>query len=245
MTTLAPLLVLSGLSKRFGGSEAVSGLSLTVAAGEMVALLGINGAGKTTTMRLLMGTLQPSGGSATIAGFDCFAARHQAMRHVGYLPDEPAFPDYLRGRELLGFVGEMHGLPRSVAEERIAELAVQLELAEALDEFAVNYSKGMRKKLALGLALMHRPGLLVLDEPTNGLDPYATRSLHLLLRRLAEAGTAVFFSTHLLDQAERLCQRVAVLHRGVLVACGPLAELRGADATLEDAFFRLTGAARA
>ena len=194
----------TGLTKQYGEFLAVDHLDIQVERGEIVALLGPNGAGKTTTIRMLMGVLQPSGGSARIADFDCFQDRADAMRYVGYLPDEPTFYDFLRGRELIDFVIGMHGLERERASERSQELCDRLGLTEALDEFAVNYSKGMKKKLALICALIHEPALLILDEPTNGLDPFATRTLHAIIREVAAVGTAVFFSTHLLDQAEKL-----------------------------------------
>ena len=231
-----------GLSKTYGEFTAVDQLDLTVDDGEIFALLGPNGAGKTTTIRMLMGILQPTAGEATIADLDCFTERAAVMKYVGYLPDEPAFYDYLRGRELLTFVGEMHGLSVSEAEARWQPLVERLDLGDALDEYAANYSKGMKKKLALISALLHQPRLLILDEPTNGLDPFATRTLHAVIREQAEAGVGVFFSTHLLDQAEKLCDRVGILAKARMAACGPLDELRAELAeggTLEDIFFEV------
>jgi ABC-2 type transport system ATP-binding protein len=239
-----PLVDVQNLSKRYGDFQAVSGLSLTVGAGELFALLGPNGAGKTTTIRMLMGILQPSTGSARIGGLDCFGDRVEVMRLVGYLPDEPVFYDYLRGGEIIRFVGSMHGYSRTEIGRRTGGLLERLELADAVDEFAVNYSKGMKKKLALICAMLHDPALLILDEPTNGLDPFATRTLHEIMREKVAAGRTVFFSTHLLDQAERLCSRMAIIHRGRLAAAGSLGELRAdlpADSTLEEVFFALTG----
>ena len=237
------VVVLEKLEKHYGDFKAVSELDLSVAAGEIFALLGPNGAGKTTTIRMLMGILQATGGSAHIDGLDCFADRAQVMRRVGYLPDEPIFYDYLRGREILRFVGEMHGLDRAESEKRSGELIERLDLGDALDEYAVNYSKGMRKKLAITCALLHDPALLILDEPTNGLDPYATRTFHELIRAKAENGKSVFFATHLLDQAEKLCHRVGILYKGRLAAVGKLEDLRDKLApggTLEEIFFSVT-----
>ena len=237
------ILRLEGLGKRFGGFVAVDGVDLAVPAGELFALLGPNGAGKTTTIRMLMGTLRATAGSASVEGIDCFADRAEAMRRIGYVPDEPVFYDYLRGREIVRFVGEMHGLAPAEIDARSAPLIERLGLADATEEFAVNYSKGMKKKLALVCALVHRPRLAVLDEPTNGLDPYATRTLHELMRELVAAGTAVFFSTHLLDQAEKLCHRVGIMTRGRLAAVDRVDALlaRTGAADLEGAFFALTG----
>ena len=239
------LVEIDNLSKRYGDFEAVSKFSLKVGAGELFALLGPNGAGKTTTIRMLMGILQPTTGSARIGGLDCFADRVEVMRLVGYLPDEPVFYDYLRGGEIIRFVGEMHGFSRTDIVSRTSALIDRLDLADAINEFAVNYSKGMKKKLALICAMLHDPALLILDEPTNGLDPFATRTLHEIMREKVADGRTVFFSTHLLDQAERLCSRMAIIHRGRLAAAGSLAELRAnlpPQSTLEEVFFALTGA---
>jgi ABC-2 type transport system ATP-binding protein len=240
--TQDPIVDIRRLTKAYGTFHAVRDLTLAVAPGEIVALLGPNGAGKTTTLRMLTGILQPTSGEARIRGFDCFRERDRVMQHVGYLPDEPAFYDYLRGGEVLRFVAEMHGLGDAGARARADDLIERLELRDALDEFAVNYSKGMKKKLALCCALLHEPELLILDEPTNGLDPFATRTLHAMIRELAERGTAVFYSTHLLDQAERLCQRVGILHESRLAALGRIDELRerlAPGGSLEDVFFQV------
>jgi ABC-2 type transport system ATP-binding protein len=239
-----PLVEIENLSKRYGDFDAVSHFSLNVGSGELFALLGPNGAGKTTTIRMLMGILQPSSGSARIGGLNCFSDRVQVMRLVGYLPDEPVFYDYLRGGEIIRFIGEMHGFSKADIARRTSGLLDRLELADAVNEFAVNYSKGMKKKLALICAMLHDPPLLILDEPTNGLDPFATRTLHEIMREKVAAGRTVFFSTHLLDQAERLCSRMAIIHRGALAAAGTLAELRAnlpPHSTLEEVFFAHTG----
>ena len=232
-----------GLGKRYGRFEAVQELDLEVHRGEVFAFLGPNGAGKTTTIRMLMGILQPSSGSARIGGLDCFADRAEVKRAVGYLPDDPIFYDYLRGRELIQFVGEMHGLNRREIIKRSAPLIERFELKEALEEYAVNYSRGMKKKLGMICALLHDPALLILDEPTSGLDPLASRLLHELIRERAALGHSVFFSTHLLDQAEKLCDRVGILFKGKKVADGALEELRknlAEGGSLEAVFFAVT-----
>jgi ABC-2 type transport system ATP-binding protein len=240
----ASLVQIQGLSKSYGSFQAVKGLTLSVSCGQVFALLGPNGAGKTTTIRMLMGILAPTSGSARIDGLDCFRDRVEVKRRVGYLPDEPIFQDYLRGSEIIHFSGEMHGLSRAEIENRMRPLIQQLELSDALEEFAVNYSRGMKKKLALVCAMLHDPALLILDEPTNGLDPFATRALHELIRANAAAGKTIFFSTHLLDQAEKLCSQIAILAKGQLAAHGTLDELRArltSDSSLEEIFFSVAG----
>jgi ABC-2 type transport system ATP-binding protein len=235
-----PALAIENLSKTFGDFRAVTEVSLAVRAGEIVALLGPNGAGKTTTIRMLMGILRPTAGTARIAGRDCFADRVEVKRHVGYLPDEPVFHDYLRGRELLAFVAAMHGVPAAEAEARNRPLIERLDIGDALEDYAVNYSRGMKKKLALICGLVHDPLLLILDEPTSGLDPLACRVVRDLLRERAAAGHAVFYSTHVLSEAEALCQRAAILMKGRVAAAGDLVSLRGelaAGGSLEDVFF--------
>jgi ABC-2 type transport system ATP-binding protein len=239
---VAPMIQTHLLRKHYGNFVAVAGLDLEVEAGEIFALLGPNGAGKTTTIRMLMGIVRPSGGAARIAGLDCFGDRIEVKRRVGFLPDEPIFYDYLRGREIIQFVGEMHGLSPSEIDDRVAPLVERLELADALEEFAVNYSRGMKKKLALTCALLHDPLLVILDEPTSGLDPSGIRTLHILLRELAAAGKTVFYSTHMLDHAEKLCNRVGIVHKGKLAMAGTVADLceeRGSG-SLEEVFFRVT-----
>ena len=166
------------------------------------------------------------------------------MERVGYLPDEPWFSDHLRGGEIARFCGEMRGMEREVIVARAHDLAVRLQIEDALDDYAVNYSMGMRKKLALLCAMLHQPRLLILDEPTNGLDPLATQALLSLVREQVAAGCAVFYSTHLLHQAERLCHRVAIMAEGRIAALGTPTGLRDELApggTLEDVFFRVVG----
>ncbi len=238
------LVEIEDLTKTYGDFFAVKHLSLSVAGGQIFALLGPNGAGKTTTIRMLMGILAPSSGSARIDGLDCFRDRVEVKRRVGYLPDEPVFYDYLRGREIIRFSGEMHGLSGEEIAGRSQPLLEQLELTEALEEFAVNYSKGMKKKLALVCSMLHDPALLILDEPTNGLDPFATRALHEIVRAKAAAGRTMFFSTHLLEQAEKLCTQIASMAKGSLAAHGTLADLRArlsSDSSLEEIFFSVAG----
>jgi ABC-2 type transport system ATP-binding protein len=233
----------SELSKSYGSFRALAPLNLTVPRGEMFGFLGPNGAGKTTTIRLMMGILVPSGGSIRIAGLDCHRESAEVKRHVGYLPDSPIFYDYLRGREILQFVGEMHGLSRAESSLRADRLLTDLGLESVTEEFAVNYSMGMKKKLGLACALIHEPSVLILDEPTNGLDPRASRDVQQRLRRSADEGTTIFLSTHILEMAERLCSRIGIVHHGELVATGSPQELKQnvtAGGTLEEVFLAVT-----
>jgi ABC-2 type transport system ATP-binding protein len=234
------------LTKSYGGFDAVRDLTLQVGRGEVFGFLGPNGAGKTTTIRMMMGILVPSAGRVLIAGHDCHRAATEVKRHVGYLPDTPVFYDFLRGREILQFVAEMHGFAKAEARTRAARLLGEFGLDEAAEEFAVNYSLGMKKKLGLACALIHAPSVLILDEPINGLDPRATRDVNERLLAEAARGTTIFVSTHLLDMAEKLCDRVGIIHRGALVATGSVDEVRAAAAStgsLEDVFLKMTDAA--
>jgi ABC-2 type transport system ATP-binding protein len=232
-----------GLAKAYGSFNAVKPLTLTVQHGEVFGFLGPNGAGKTTTIRMMMGILVPSGGHVLIDGLDCHAEPAEVKRRVGYLPDTPIFYDYLRGREILQFVGEMHGYPRAEAAGRSARLLAEFGLQEAGEDYAVNYSLGMKKRLGLACALIHDPSVLILDEPINGLDPRASRDVQERLLAAAARGVTIFVSTHLLDMAEKLCDRVGIIHRGELVATGTLDEIRAessASGSLEDVFLKIT-----
>jgi ABC-2 type transport system ATP-binding protein len=231
------------LSKKYGEFTAVEDLDLAIEKGEVFGFLGPNGAGKTTTIRMLMGILVPTGGRITIDGLDCQRDRVEVKRRVGYLPDNPIFYDYLRGREILEFIGEMHGLPRAEAQKRAGALLADFALDDASEEYAINYSMGMKKKLGLACALIHDPAVLILDEPTNGLDPRASHEVQERLRLSAAEGKTIFLSTHLLDMAQRLCGRVGIIDKSHLVAVGPLAELQekvDPGGTLEEVFLKVT-----
>jgi ABC-2 type transport system ATP-binding protein len=232
-----------GLGKRYGDVEAVQPLTLEVARGEVFGFLGPNGAGKTTTIRMMMGILVPTAGRVTVDGLDCSADAVAVKRRIGYLPDTPVFYDFLRGREVLQFVGEMHGMARAAASARTEQLLAEFGLGDAGEEFAVNYSLGMKKRLGLACAVIHDPQVLVLDEPINGLDPRAAREVQALMLARAAQGKTIFMSTHLLDMAERLCTRVGIIHRGQLVATGSIDEVRAvaqSGGSLEEVFLKLT-----
>jgi ABC-2 type transport system ATP-binding protein len=238
--SLPELLVkIENVSKSFGGKQALKNITWSLPRGQISGLLGPNGAGKTTLFRLLMGILKASSGQMCIAGMDCFEERVSVKRLVGFLPDEPVFYSYLSGREVLELSAGMHGLDVRAALMRLVPLITRLGMAEAMYQYADDYSRGMKKKLGLLLAMLHQPPLLILDEPTNGLDVESTRLFFDLMRELAAAGTTIVFSTHLMDQVERLCSHVAIIRSGTLVQSGTLAEICGGR-PLEEVFLALT-----
>lgn len=229
---------------RPGSAPAVDGLSLHVAGGELFGFLGPNGAGKTTTIKMLVGLLAPTSGTACIGGFDLQTQARDAKRLVGYVPDNPYLYDKLTGREFLAFIGDLYSMPASASRARKAEdLLALLELGPQGDQLIGGYSRGMRQKMALAAALLHDPRALFLDEPTVGLDPGSTKKLKDILRRLCrEQGVAVFLSTHTLDVAQEICDRVGIFQQGRLIACGTPAALsaQAASGRLEDVFLHLT-----
>ena len=229
-------------TKSFGGKIALDDVSFRVPSGQICGLLGPNGAGKTTLFRLLMGILKASSGTLQVAGLDAFEDRVAVKRLIGFLPDEPVFYSYLSGRELLELSAGMHGLDVEAAMDWIVPLAMRLRLADDLDNYAEDFSRGMKKKLGLLLAMLHRPRLLVLDEPTNGLDVESTRLFYDLIGEAAADGTTVLFSTHLMDHVTRLCSHAVIINEGALVAQGPIAELkeRYEEESLESLFLKLT-----
>jgi ABC-type multidrug transport system ATPase subunit len=230
------------VTKTFGDKVALDDVSLDIPSGQVCGLLGPNGAGKTTLFRLLMGILKASSGVLRISGLDAFDDRVAVKRLIGFLPDEPVFYSYLSGREVLELSAAMHGLDPSKALGRLEPLIHRMRLADDLDNYAEDYSRGMKKKLGLLLAMLHQPRLLVLDEPTNGLDVEATRLFYELIEEATADGTTVLFSTHLMDHVSRICSDVAIIREGKLVATGGLAELlkRFGEASLESLFLKLT-----
>ncbi|MBI5710453.1 MAG: ABC transporter ATP-binding protein [Candidatus Eisenbacteria bacterium] len=243
-----PPLRVRGLTRRYGELTAVDGLSLEVRAGEILGFLGPNGAGKSTTLRACAGLLRPDAGDILIAGASLAAAPLRARALMGFVPDRPFLYERLSAREFLDFVGALYGLAPDACAARAAALLARLDLVEAADDLIEGCSLGMRQKVSVAAALLHDPPLVMLDEPLQGLDPRAARALKDLLRERAAGGGGVLVSTHLLDVAERMCDRVVILHRGQKVAEGSLEELRGASgleasgapATLEDVFLELT-----
>ncbi len=234
-----------GLTKQFGPLTAVDRLDFKIEPGTVFGFLGPNGAGKTTTLKMLMGMLPPSQGWARIDGLDVTREAVEVKRRVGFLPDTPALYEYLTARELLQFIGTLHRLARPELDARIERLLVDFALAEKADELVLNYSKGMKKKLAILVALIHRPRVLLLDEPTNGLDPGAVRMLKDMVRREAAAGTTILFSTHILEVAQEVCSHLGIISCGRMVLLEPketiVTRAVSAGQTLEDLFLQLTG----
>jgi ABC-type multidrug transport system ATPase subunit len=236
------LVEIDGVTKTFREKLALKDVSFSVPSGQICGLLGPNGAGKTTLFRLLMGILKATEGRLSVDGLDAFEDRVAVKRLIGFLPDEPIFYSYLSGREILELSAAMHGLDPKATLERLGPTIAQLRLAEDLGNFADDYSRGMKKKLGLLLALLHEPKLLILDEPTNGLDVESTHLFYDLILGLAGQGRTILFSTHLLDHVERLCSHAVIISEGRVVAKGSLDELRSAHGKgdLEDLFLALT-----
>jgi ABC-2 type transport system ATP-binding protein len=236
------MITLEHLTKRYGNKLAVDDLSLEVAAGEVFAFLGPNGAGKTTTIKLMCGLLFPSAGTVRIGGFDLQTQGREARQLLAYVPDQPFVYDKLTGREFLQFIGDMYGLTPAHCRARIQAMIETFRLAEFVDDLTQNYSHGMRQRTVFAGALLHEPRVLIVDEPTVGLDPPSVRLLKELLRREAERGVTVFLSTHSLDVAEQLAHRIGIVAQGRLIGCGTLDGLRkqaAVDGSLEDVFMTL------
>ena len=245
MSTSIPLIETRSLVKRYGDKIAVDDISFEVRAGEIFGFLGPNGAGKTTTIKTIVGLLRPSSGSVRVAGYDVQLQPLQAKAASGYVPDTPNLYAKLTGRELLRFVGDLYDLDRKLAAQRVEDLLRMFDLTGAANDTIDSYSHGMQQKTALAAALVHDPKVLVLDEPTVGLDPKSARLIKDILRQMAERGTAVFLSTHILEIAERMCDRIGIINQGKLIAAGTMDELRAlgrtGETSLEDIFLSLTG----
>jgi ABC-2 type transport system ATP-binding protein len=227
------------LTKRYGDFTAVDDLSLTAAAGEIFGFLGPNGAGKTSTIRIIAGLSLPTSGSVHVNGVDVVAEPVRAKSVLGYVPDRPYLYEKLTGRELLHFVADLYRKDWRTCEPRAVELLRYFDLGDWIDARIENLSHGMKQKLVLISALVHDPSVLVIDEPMVGLDALAQRQVRELFRRLAGEGKTVFLTTHTLSVAEAVCDRIAIINRGRIVASGTTAELK-TDAALVDAFLALT-----
>jgi ABC-2 type transport system ATP-binding protein len=236
----APALAVRSLSKRFGATVAVDGIDLDVPRGAFYGLVGPNGAGKTTTLRMVTGLLRPDAGSVWIEGTDVWQDPAAAKARIGVLPEDLRLFDRLRGGELLTYTGLLRGLDPAVVEERSEQLLAVLDLTGAAGEFVVDYSHGMRKKIALASALLHGPRVLFLDEPFEAVDPVSGRAIRTVLRRFTGNGGTVVFSSHVMALVEQLCDHVGIMHLGRVVAAGSTAAVAAGD-DLEDVFVRLVG----
>jgi ABC-2 type transport system ATP-binding protein len=234
---------LAGVSKRYGPKPAVRDLNLHVPPGELFAFLGPNGAGKTTTIKMLCGLLFPTEGTVHVGGFDMTTHGDEARRLISYVPDQPFLYEKLTGREFLQFTADLYGMDPGRAKDRIAYVIETFHLDDFVDDLTERYSHGMRQRTVFAAALVHEPRLLIADEPTVGLDPKSIRELKTLLRQQAASGVTVFLSTHTLDIAQELADRIGILDHGRLLGCGTLADLRkqaSLDGSLEDLFLKIT-----
>jgi ABC-2 type transport system ATP-binding protein len=242
------VITLSSLTKRYGAFTAVDGVDLTIRKGELFGFLGPNGAGKTTTFRMIAGIILPTSGRIEIGGIDLGRQPLVAKRRLGYIPDRPFVYDKITGAEFLRFVAALYGAHDRSLERRIDELFDLFELVPWKDQLTESYSHGMRQKLIIASAFVHRPEVIVVDEPMVGLDPKGARLLKDLFREYVNRGGTILMSTHTLEVAEGMCDRIAIMQSGRILARGTIAELReqtaSGDSSLEDLFLRLTGGFR-
>ena len=238
------MIQLINLSKHYGKVAAVDGLHLDVPKGQIFGFLGPNGAGKTTTIRVMMGILKATAGQVLLDGHDVAAAAQQAKAIAGFIPDRPFIYEKLSGSEFLEFVGKLHRVEGERLSRRIAELLEYLELTQWKDELVESYSHGMKQRLVVCAALIHKPRILIVDEPMVGMDPKGARTIKDLFRALAGNGTTVFLSTHSISVAEEICHRIGIIQKGRLIACGTMSELHeraaGRHGNLESVFLELT-----
>jgi ABC-2 type transport system ATP-binding protein len=231
------------ITKLYGPKIAVQNLSLQVPTGELFAFLGPNGAGKTTTIKMLCGLLFPTSGTIRVGGFDLRNEGDAARALISYVPDQPFLYEKLTGREFLKFTADLYAMPQAKAEEKIEEVIGLFHLEEFVDDLTERYSHGMRQRTVFAAALVHDPKLLIADEPTVGLDPKSIRELKTLLRRLAHGGMTIFLSTHTLDIAQELADRIGIIDRGQLLGCGTMKDLQkqaSSDGNLEELFLKIT-----
>ncbi len=241
---MTPAIRLENVRKLYGDKAAVDGLSLTVPQGCFFGFLGPNGAGKTTTIKMLMGLAPPTSGRIELLGLPLPERALDIKKQIGLVPDETLLFDHLTGGEFIEFVGRIYGLDRTIARLRAAELLDLFELSNAPRKLIAEYSKGMRKRVAMAAALIHRPKLFLMDEPFEGVDAVGARLMKDILLEQVRAGATIFLTSHVLEVVERLCDRVAIIHSGKVVTEGRMDDLRGSAETLEDAFVRALGVYR-
>jgi ABC-2 type transport system ATP-binding protein len=240
------LIELFHLSKSFRNFQAVKDVNLRIPPGEIFGFLGPNGAGKTTSIRMMAGLMKPTSGRVCLNGKDVLRQPEEAKSILGFIPDRPYLYEKLTGREFLDFIADLHGLETGISrQKRIDELLDFFDLQGWCRELIESYSHGMRQRLVFGAALLHRPKVLIIDEPMVGLDPKGTRLVKGLFRDLSKKGVSIFMSTHTLELAEEVCQRIGIINEGRVVALGTMEELREkaktTDARLESLFLKLTG----
>jgi len=238
----SPALQFLDVTKRYQTLLALDGLNLEVRSGELFGFLGPNGAGKTTAMRLAAGLARPTSGRILVAGVDVQQDALTAKRQLGYVPDNPYIYDSLTGREFLHFCAGLYGVNGSATRETVAELQETFAIGDWIDRRTGQYSHGMKQRVIMASAFLHRPRVILIDEPMVGLDPAGARLVKQVLRAYCRSGAAVFLSTHTLTDAEELCTRIGIINRGQLIACGTLDEIRRDANRLEDAFLSLTAA---
>ncbi len=238
-------LKVSSLSKAFGNNKAVNGISFTLEQGEILGLLGPNGSGKSTTMKSILGIITPDSGSISVNGKNVLQDPIGVKEHVGYVAESPQIYEFLSGVEYLDFVGDMYGMKPELKKDRISQFLQALDLQGHENEMISSYSQGMKQKIAITAALMNRPKLLIVDEGLNGLDPRSARIVKDLLRNLASEGVAILFSTHVLEIAEVICDRVVIMSLGSILAEGTIQDLKQRagmpGSTLEETFLKITG----
>jgi len=231
------------LRREYGGRVALHGLTLRVAAGEILGFLGPNGAGKSTTVKILTGMIKPDSGSARVAGYDVVKDALEVKRRIGYVPESAALYESLTAREYLELIASLYHLPAGTTPARVEEMLARFDLSPAIDQRLSEFSKGMKQKVLIASALMHRPEVLFLDEPLTGLDANAALVVKELMRGLAAQGRTIFFCSHVLEVVERICTRIVIIDQGRVIADGTAAAI-AADtgaSTLEQAFVTLTG----
>jgi ABC-2 type transport system ATP-binding protein len=236
---------LKEITKRYNEIIAVNNINLDIKKGEIFALLGPNGSGKSTTLKMLLGLVQPDGGSINVLGLNVQKDAVTIKQQVGYVPESPNIYEFLTGIEYLDFIGDIYGMPAEEKKQRITEYLKALQLEGREGDMITSYSDGMKKKISLISAFIHRPKLLLLDEPLNALDPRSARIVKDFLQQLKTQGVTTIMSTHVLEIAQALCDRIGIMYQGKLLAVGNMSELRQMaslpDSGLEDIFLRLTG----
>ena len=232
------MLIIEHLTKKYGETKAVDDLSLHIQPGEIYGFIGHNGAGKTTTLKSVAGILQFDEGTISVNGHSVLEDPLAAKKDLAYIPDNPDLYDFMSGIKILNFIADVYGVPAAVRQERIRKYAAIFELTDHLAQPVSSYSHGMKQKLALIAAWTHAPKLIIMDEPFVGLDPKASHSLKEMMREHCDQGGAIFFSTHVLEVAEKLCDKVAIIKQGRLIRTGTMEEVKG-DVSLEEVFLEL------